>query len=287
VAVFVPALTAAAQPLGEYLVEKVAGGFRAARGAVWAPNGYLVICDPPQGKGYVLNPGQRPQILQESTGKLSAAAYDETGRLYLADPESRRVLRLEPNGQFLTLAQTYEEKPLNGPFSLAVRKDAHVYFTDPAFGAADDRKTQPFYGVFHVTPKRELNLVYRSAQRPGGIALAPSGRTLYVAGADERVIRAWDVDRSGRTSNERVLISRIQGVPNGLATDAKGNLWVAANQLLQYSPDGRLLKEIPLPETPTSIAIAEPGDPVLYVTTRVAVYRLARQPASAKGTEPR
>ncbi len=56
------------------------------------------------------------------------------------------------------------------------------------------------------------------------------------------MIRAWDLDRSGQASNERILISGINGVPTGLRTDEKGNLWVACNKLVQYGPDGTLLR---------------------------------------------
>jgi len=51
-----------------------------------------------------------------------------------------------------------------------------------------------------------MKLVAKSAGRPHGIALSPNGRILYVSNADEHNIRAYDVDRNGDASGERVLV---------------------------------------------------------------------------------
>lgn len=263
------------EPTG-YLVERVTWGFRAAAGPAWSPEGFLLFCDPPEAKLYKFVPGQKVQLFREASGRASNVGYDESGRLYIAETGSRRVSRQGPKGEPAQLAGTWEGKPLNGPFDLAVRKDGHVFFTDPAFGAADDAKELPFYGVYHVSPKGEVSLLSRMARRPSGIALAPNARTLYVAGADERVVRAWDLDRGGKAENERILITGVEGVPLGLRTDEKGNVWVAANQLLQYSPEGKLLRKIPLPETPSGLAFAAPDASVIYVTAQNTVYRVRK-----------
>ena len=82
-----------------------------------------------------------------------------------------------------------------------------------------------------------MKLVAKPAGRPNGIALSPNGRTLYVVNSDEHNVRAYDLDRNGDASNERVLISGIAGVPDGIAVDEKGNLYVAAGGIAIYSPE--------------------------------------------------
>ena len=56
-----------------------------------------------------------------------------------------------------------------------------------------------------------MTLVAKSAGRPHGIALSPNGRMLYVANSDEHNVRAYDLDRNGEPSNERVLVSEDRG----------------------------------------------------------------------------
>ncbi len=105
---------------------------------------------------------------------------------------------------------------------MVVSKNDHVYFTDPAFGGQSDHRELDFYGVYHIPPKGPMKLVAKPTGRPNGIALSPNGRMLYVSNSDEHNVRAYDVDHNGDTSNERVLISGIDGVPGGLTVDEKG-----------------------------------------------------------------
>ncbi len=129
------------------------------------------------------------------------------------------------------------------PNDLAVRKEGDVYFTDPAFGNQQDTRELDFFGVYHISRKGELEVIAKPKGRPNGIALAPDGRTLYVSNSDERNVRAYDLDKSGAASNERTLISGIEGVPDGICVDEKGDLYVAANRMQVYSPEGKTARD--------------------------------------------
>ncbi|MGH9664152.1 MAG: SMP-30/gluconolactonase/LRE family protein, partial [Bryobacteraceae bacterium] len=89
-----------------------------------------------------------------------------------------------------------------------------------------------------------------------------------------RSIVAYDLDRSGAASNERTVVSGIPGVPDGLRVDEKGNLYVAAAGILVYTPEGKLLRIIELPETPSNCAFGDPDFQSLYITARTSVYRV-------------
>jgi len=119
-----------------------------------------------------------------------------------------------------------------------------------------------------------LELVAKPKTRPNGIALSPDGHTLYVTNSDEGNIRAYSVDRAGAATNERVVVTGIEGVPDGMRVDEKGNLYVAAKQLYVYSPDGRRLRTIEIPETPSNCAFGDEGLQSLFITARTSVYRV-------------
>ena len=93
---------------------------------------------------------------------------------------------------------------------------------------------------------------------------------LYVANSDERNVRAYDLDGKGEASGERVLIAKTGGIPDGLRTDEKGNLYVAADGVGVYSPQGKQLGTITVPEPPSGCAFAD--DKMLFITARTAVY---------------
>ena len=172
------------------------------------------------------------------------------------------------------LAEKWEGKRLNAPNDIVVRKDGHVYFTDPAFGNQADTRELDFYGVYHITPKGRAEADRQATGRPNGIAFSPNGRILYVANSDDHNVRAYDVDHNGEASNERVVISGIDGVPDGIRMDEKGNLYVTAKGISVYDPEGKLVDTIALPETPANCAFGDADLQTLYITARTSLYRV-------------
>lgn len=265
-----------AQPPFQHLIQRLAGGFRYADGVAIEPNGSLLVADPPEDRILRLEFGKPPAIARKPAGGAAGLAFDSKGRLVICEPLSRRLVRIETDGRLTVLASQFEGKLLNGPNDLAIRSGDHIYFTDPAFGSAQDQRQLPFHGVFHLKPKGELAAVYRSATRPSGIALSPDGHALYVAFADERLVRVFDVARSGDASNPRVLVPKTGSIPLGLRTDREGNLLVAAGDNLEiYSAKGSPLGKIRLPERAVNLAV-HPSTGAIYVAARSAVYVVER-----------
>ncbi|MGE5569049.1 MAG: SMP-30/gluconolactonase/LRE family protein [Rhodospirillales bacterium] len=273
----------AAQDFSDLKVEKAATGYKFTEGPIWSREGYLLFSDIPQNKILRLAPGKPVETFREQSNGANGNAFDTQGRLYTCEGGARRVTRTARNGKIEVLAERFEGKRLNAPNDIVVRRDGHVYFTDPAFGGSEDTRELDFYGVFHITPRGQLELIAKPKGRPNGIALSPDGRILYVANSDERNVRAYDLDRSGRTSNERVLVSNIEGGPDGMKVDEKGNLCIAAKTLVIYSPDGKLLHSIELPETPSNCAFGDADLQSLYITARTSLYRVR---LNVKGSLP-
>ena len=267
-------LPLAAQDVPDLQVEKVAHGFRFTEGPVWSRDGYLLFSDIPSGKIMKHVPDGATEVYRESSNGAAGNAFDAQGRLYTCETHARRVTRTDKKGRIEVLADKWDGKRLNAPNDIVVSKSGHVYFTDPAFGNQQDTRELDFYGVYHIAPKGQLSVIAKPAGRPHGIALSPSGRILYVANSDERNIRAYDVDHEGEVSNERVAIPKIDGIPAGIRTDDKGNLYVAAKGIAVYSPEGQLLTTIPLSETPSNFSFADPDFQTLYVTARTSLYRV-------------
>ena len=263
-----------AQDLPDLQVEKVAHGYRFTQGPAWSHDGYLLFSDIPSGKLLKHVPDGATEVYREASKGAAGNAFDQQGRLYTCETHARRVTRTDKKGSIEVLADKWDGKRLNAPNGIVVSKSGHVYFTDPAFGSQQDARELDFYGVYHIAPKGQLSVIAKPAGRPHGIAVSPNGRILYVANSDERNIRAYDVDHEGEVSNERVAISKIDGIPAGIRTDDKGNLYVAAKGIAIYSPEGQLLTTIPLAETPSNFAFADPDFQTLYVTARTSLYRV-------------
>lgn len=264
----------AAQEFTDLQVERVGAGFRFTEGPAWSPDGFLVFSDVPNNKIHRWEAGRGVDVLRQASLGANGNAFDAKGNLYTCESRSRRVTRTDPKGKVTVLAERYQGKRFNAPNDLCVRKDGHVWFTDPAFGDQSDTRELDFYGVYHLTPNGEITLVAQPKGRPNGIALAPNGRILYVANSDDRNVRAYDVDRDGKAANERVVVADIEGVPDGMRVDEKGNLYVAAKHVYVFTPEGKPLATIHVPETPANVAFGERDYKSLFITARTGVYRV-------------
>lgn len=128
-----------------------------------------------------------------------------------------------------------------------------------------------------------------------GLAFSPDQRTLYHADTTAHLIRryAFDLER-GAASAPQVFrqfssdkTRDYGGRPDGAAVDSEGAYWCAmfdGGRLLRLSPEGEILREIPLPlRCPTMIAFGGADLRTLYITSarhNRAAAELAEYPLS-------
>lgn len=128
-----------------------------------------------------------------------------------------------------------------------------------------------------------------------GLAFSPDQRTLYHADTTAHLIRryAFDLER-GAASAPQVFrqfssdkTRDYGGRPDGAAVDSEGAYWCAmfdGGRLLRLSPEGEILREIPLPlRCPTMIAFGGADLRTLYITSarhNRAAAELAEHPLS-------
>jgi gluconolactonase len=268
------ALSAAAQDFTDIEVDKVSTGNIFTEGPAWSRDGYLVFSDIPKNKILQFEPGKPVAVFRSNSNGATGNTFDAQGRLYTCESHLRRVTRTDKKGKVEVIAEKYQGKRLNAPNDIVVRKDGQIYFTDPAFGNQEDGRELDFFGVYHLSRRGELEIVAKPKGRPNGIALSPNGNILYVTNSDEHNVRVYDLDHNGAASNERILVSKIEGIPDGMRVDEKGNLYVAANKIEAYTPDGKPLGSVPLAETPSNCAFGDADFESLYVTARTSVYRV-------------
>lgn len=253
-------------------IQRVAGDYAFVEGPAWNKAGFLVFSDIYAAKITKLRDKGDVAIYRNYTNAANGNAFDGKGRLYTAERDGRRISRMEPDGKISSIAEAWQGKRLNSPNDVTVRRDGHVYFTDPASKAVLEPQELGFNGVFHVTPQGQILLVTDKLTRPNGVALTPDGKTLYVADSQDKKIYAWDLDKQGNSSRQRVLIENVEGSPDGLRVAANGNLYIAAKGVAVYSPEGKHLRTLDFPETPANLTFGGADLKTLYVTARTSVY---------------
>jgi sugar lactone lactonase YvrE len=134
--------------------------------------------------------------------------------------------------------------------------------------------------LYRVAPDWSFEQVVRDVTQSNGIAWSPGGSRMYFIDSATQGVDVFDFDvGTGTASNRRrlVTIERAHGVPDGMTTDNRGNLWVACfggAAVRCYSPAGVPLDEVHFPANQvTSCAFGGPDLAELYVTS--AAYQLS------------
>ena len=280
------------------VLEKLAEGFRWSEGPVWIPDGrYLLFSDipnnavmkwePTKGISVFLKPagytGREPRGGESGSNGL---ALDAAGRLILCQHGDRRIARLEKDGAFTTLVDSFQGKRLNSPNDLVFKSNGDLYFTDPPYGLAkgpdDPARELDFCGVYRLSADGKLTLLTRELTRPNGIAFSPDEKTLYVANSDPKraIWMAFPVKEDGTLGPGRVFfdatpwVSKLKGLPDGMKVDTAGNLWATGpGGVNVFSPDGTLLGRIN-PDQPTANCCFGDDGSTLYITANQYLCRI-------------
>lgn len=146
----------------------------------------------------------------------------------------------------------------------------------------------PVGALFRCDPDGSVHRMDEGFRLSNGMGWSPDNRTMYFIDSAPREIYAYDFDlASGAIRNRRTLvrIAEEHGLPDGMAVDAEGFLWVAhwsGGRLVRYDPDGAISLTIPMPvKRPTSLAFGGPDLATLFITSgtmRMSEAELAAEP---------
>jgi sugar lactone lactonase YvrE len=109
--------------------------------------------------------------------------------------------------------------------------------------------------------------------RSFGLAKAKPGDTFYVSGENDLRTYSARVEADGSLSHGRLFAE--QG-GEGVAVDAKGNVYLAAGQIYVYDPSGTLIRVIRVPERPIQIAFGGRDGNTLFIAARTGLYGVGR-----------
>ena len=256
-------------------LERLASGYETVEGPLYDGKGQLLFTDIPNQHIWKLNLKTLDTTLfRDETGGANGLAFDLAGRLLMCKQREKSLARLEEDG-----TETVLLKPTRiggnkkiypvGVNDVVVDRKGRIYVTVPGAGSIyllDSDGGNP-------------RQVISDLKGPNGLMLSPCETTLYVSEYKEQKLHAYDVDpKTGNPSDQR-LFTQVK-IPSdygcdGMTVDHLGNLYCAGPYAVRvWSPQGKLLETIPVPESPTNCTFAGAGSNMLYITGRKNIFRI-------------
>src|SRR3954470_982502 len=148
--------------------------------------------------------------------------------------------------------------------------------------------------LYRLDPDGTTAVVLGGVTVSNGLVWTPDGGTAYYVDSATQRVDVFSVDAGGTLTDRRpfAVVPAEAGVPDGVALDAEGGLWVAVNgggAVHRYDSDGRLdgVVEVPVSGV-TACAFGGPGLDRLHVTTSREGLAADEQPLAGAlfGCEP-
>ena len=250
-------------------VELLAGGFMSTEGPACDAEGNVYFTDIPNERIHKWSIDGKLTTFRENSGKANGLYFDREGNLLACEGGNRRLTSISPGGKVSVLADGFQGKKLNSPNDLWVDPKGGVYFSDPRYGQEDGLEQDGFH-VYYLPPDRkELVRVIGDLVKPNGVLGAADGKTLYVADAGGGKTYAYRIQPDGSLT-DRKLAAPVGA--DGMTLDERGNLYLARNVVHVYSPEGKAITTIEVPEPPANVCFGGKDRKTLFITARKGLY---------------
>ncbi|KAK1969555.1 D-lactonohydrolase [Colletotrichum sublineola] len=234
-----------------------------------------------------------PQVINPNggtnyQGQIIFAGEGQGGRvpsaLYLMNP-------LEPYNTTV-LVNNYFGRQFNSLNDVVVsRRNGDIYFTDTQYGYWQDFRPEPGLRnqVYRLNPKTgALTVVSDDLVSPNGITFSPDGAHAYVTDTgigrgflgyvftNPATIYRFDVKEDGTWENRKTFAHAHSGLPDGVHTDTKGNVYAGCfDGVHVWNPSGKLIGKIYTGAVAANFQFAGEGRMVITGQTKLFYATLA------------
>ena len=201
--------------------------------------------------------------------------------------------------------QLYEGEPdaAGGPSNAAGKLNPRL--GQPA-GFAGGKRELPT-NVYRVDPSGRLDVVVTEDQvpDPNGLLFSPDYKKLYVISTGKGPgdsgpggkgdMHVFDVGQDNKVSNQKLftdfMVDGVKCGPDGARCDVDGNLWCSSNAgravgysgVTVWTPDGKLIGRIRLPEVTANLCFGGPKRNRLFMAASQSLYAVY---VSTQGAAP-
>jgi gluconolactonase len=210
----------------------------------------------------------RVEEVANISGFCLGLAFSSTDELFVCNPKLGCVMKVQKSGNASLFADSVVGRKLKLPNYGVFDSSGNLYVSD----SGDWSKSSGSIVRFDREGRGEVFLE-GPQPFPNGLALSADERSLLIAQSHTDDVLQVEIRNDGTAGDREVYARGIERVPDGLAFDIAGNLYVScyasdniyrispdrAVTLLAYDRDGTTLAR------PTNIAFGGPENEYLYV----------------------
>jgi gluconolactonase len=228
----------------------------------------LYFSDVPNGGVRRLSPDGSVEIVIPKRRGVGGMMFNRAGGLVLTG--RNLIVWDEKTGQSRVIFGEWDGKPLMGLNDLTTDDSGAVYVGTLNSDPFSDAKRIPG-SLFRIEPPNRVTKLWDGIELTNGMGLSPNRKLLYHSDSPTSAVWVYDVLSDGSVRDRRVFAKMPAGMPDGLAVDAEGGVWVAVvrvGEVVHIGPDAVVRERIKLPSTMvTSLTFGGADMMDLYIVT--------------------
>ena len=172
-------------------------------------------------------------------GFILGLALDADHNIYACDTGNRAVMKINPVGVVTTYSTGAPDELFSTPNYPAFDAAGNLYVCDSGEWKSDNGK------IYRVKPGGETEVWTRTlCEFPNGLCVGPDGTSLFVAmSLNPPRVSEIQIAPDGSAGDVRTVVEVPDSVPDGVAFDTDGNLYIACyrpDRIYRYSTSAEL-----------------------------------------------
>ncbi|MEZ4530954.1 MAG: SMP-30/gluconolactonase/LRE family protein [Thermomicrobiales bacterium] len=214
-----------------------ANGLDHPEGVAEGPDG-TIYAGGELGQVYRIAPDGTAQQIGMVDGFALGLALDADSNVYICETSTHSVKKVTPEGVVSNYTSGVPGRAFVNPNYPVFDAEGNLYITDSGHWGGKDGC------ILVVRPDRTTELFSEGVPAfPNGLALSPDGQWLYVVASELPGIVRVAIEPDGSAGTVETVVELPKNVPDGIAFDAEGTLYIACyapSVVYRFGTDGVL-----------------------------------------------